>query len=490
MSKNKNIAALIFLTAGLIIGLGISINYDAVENGYSEETGAVISEQAVDVLSRTNNAMAELVSAVKPSIVNISSTKTIRTHGTGGPFFNDPFFNRFFGDQFGQLNRPREHKQSGTGSGVIVDKDGYILTNNHVVQDADEILVKLSDKSEYKGKVIGADPKTDLAVIKIDNGSLPAVKIGDSDSLKVGETVIAIGNPYGLSQTVTSGIVSAKGRANVGVADYEDFIQTDAPINPGNSGGALVNVKGELIGINTAIFSTSGGYQGIGFAIPSNMARAVMKSLIKEGKVIRGWLGVSIQTVSEEMAVHFKLKDQHGALVAEVVEDSPAEKAGILRGDVIIQYDGKTVNDADHLKNMVAMTMPETKVNALISRDGAELTLMIEIGELSSKIQMASGEFDYDNVLSGVSVQDITPELKRSLNIPQRVSGVMVSFVSPESGASGALIQQDVIVEINRRNIRNADEYRNTVSKIRSGDGVLLLLIRNGSAIYLTLRGK
>jgi serine protease Do len=491
MIKNQKITlAALFITIGLIIGLGISFQFDLTQNSYSAGTQPEISDKAVDLLSRTNQAMAEVVSAVKPSIVNISSTKTVKTHGFRSPFFNDPFFNRFFGDQFGHLDKPREYKQSGLGSGVIVNEDGYILTNNHVIKDADEIVVKLSDKREFKGKVVGTDPKTDLAVVRIDADDLPVIKIGDSYDLKVGETVIAIGNPYGLSQTVTSGIVSAKGRANVGIADYEDVIQTDAPINPGNSGGALVNIKGELVGINTAIFSTSGGYQGIGFAIPANMAKSVMKSLIKEGKVTRGWLGVSIQPVSEDIAEHFKLKEQKGALVAEVVEDSPAEKAGIKRGDVILKYDGKYVDGPDHLKNMVAATLPDSKIETIVSRDGKEKIIPVKIGELPSELKIASGAFDYDNVLGGVSVQDINPDLRKSLDIPKRVSGVIVNTVDADSKAAGALKKEDVIMEINRKNIRNTGDYRKAVSKIRSGDGVLLLLYRSGSMIYVTLSEK
>ena len=264
----------------------------------SHAQGPKISDQSIDLLTRTGRAMAEVTAAVKPAIVNISTTRTVKISGGTDPFFDDPFFRRFFGDQFGRQKQPKEHKSSGLGSGVIVSSDGYIITNSHVVKDADEIKVTLADKKEFTGKVIGSDPKTEIAVVKIDAKNLPTVFWGNSDKLQVGEVVLAVGNPYGLNQTVTMGIVSALGRANVGIADYEDFIQTDAAINPGNSGGALVNIKGELVGINTAIYSTSGGYQGIGFAIPSNMVKSVMESLIKTGKVVRGWLGVSIQKVT------------------------------------------------------------------------------------------------------------------------------------------------------------------------------------------------
>jgi len=270
-----------------------------------------------------------------PTVVNISTTRVVKSPGGEPltPFFNDPFFKDFFGDEFfRQFRIPKERREQSLGSGVIVTQDGYIVTNNHVIEKATEIKVVLSDKKEFKGKVIGVDPKTDIAVIKIDSKELPTIPWGDSDKLQVGEYVLAVGNPFGLTNTVTMGIISAVGRANVGVAEYEDFIQTDAAINPGNSGGALVNIKGELIGINTAIFSRSGGYQGIGFAVPANMVKTVMESLVKEGKVIRGWLGVSIQDITPDLAKQFGIKDLKGALVGDVVEGSPAHKAGIKRG--------------------------------------------------------------------------------------------------------------------------------------------------------------
>lgn len=474
------------ILVGLIIGLGISSNLNLLSNGHTEE--ATVSKESVDILSRTGQAMAEVAAAVKPSVVNISSTKTVRISGMQSPFSDDPFFRRFFGDQFNQFGRPREHKQSGLGSGVIVDRDGYILTNNHVIKEADEIKVKLSDKREFKGKVIGTDPKTDLAVIKIDSNHLPVIRLGDSDKLKVGETVIAVGNPFGLNQTVTSGIVSATGRANVGIADYEDFIQTDAPINPGNSGGALVNVKGELVGINTAIFSTSGGYQGIGFAIPSSMARAVMDNLIKKGKVIRGWLGVSIQPVTPDLAKQFEIKEERGALVGDVVEDGPAEKAGIQRGDVITEIDGREVSDPASLRNSVAATPPGKKVRLGLLRDGKMQKVDVVIAELPADLQKLRGGFD--NLLKGVSVQGLTPELKKSLDVPRRITGVVVTDIDEGSPAGGLLMTNDIIIEVNRTRISNAKDYETVVSKIKSGQDVLLLVFRNGSTTYLSLSAR
>ena len=285
-----------FFRLWLIAGIVVSFSLGVWSHTYASE--AKISQQSIDLLTKIDQATAEIVETVRPSVVNISTTRTVKVQGNVNPFFEDPFFKKFFGDQF---RTPKERKSFSLGSGVIVDPKGFILTANHVIQGADEIKVTLNDKREFKGKIVGTDAMTDIGVIKIDADNLPPIKMGDSSKLRVGDSVLAIGTPYGLSQTVTRGIVSAVGRANVGIADYEDFIQTDAAINPGNSGGALVNVRAELVGINTAIFSTSGGYQGIGFAVPTSMAKSVMESLMTKGKVIRGWLGVTIQSLTPSL---------------------------------------------------------------------------------------------------------------------------------------------------------------------------------------------
>jgi serine protease Do len=336
--------------------------------------------------------------------------------------------------------------------------------------------------------VIGTDQKTDLAVIKIESDNLPVIHLGDSEKLQVGETVLAIGIPFGLSHTVTSGIVSATGRANVGIADYEDFIQTDAAINPGNSGGALVNVRGELIGINTAIFSTSGGYQGIGFAIPSAMAKNVMQSLIKTGKVTRGWLGVTIQPLTPELSKQFGLGDEKGVLVGDVVEDSPAEKAGIHTGDVIVEFDGKEVKDPTHLRNMVAGTAPNTNVSLKVIREGGPKTVQVKIVEMSSEIQAASTTSG--SHLKGVSVQALTPQVREGLDVPKRINGVVIADIEDGSSADGILMKNDVIVEINRNRIKDVNEYEQVISKIPSDQNLLVLLFRKGSTLYITLPGK
>jgi serine protease Do len=483
-AKKKIVAASLFVVIGVIIGLMISSNFNFFSNGYTQET---IPKESVDLLTKINKATEDVVKATKPAVVNITSTKTVHMQGVQSPFSNDPFFREFFGNRFRQFETPKDFKQSGVGSGVIVDRDGYILTNNHVIQDADEIKVRVSDKETYKGKVIGTDPKTDLAVIKISASGLPVIKLGDSDQLKVGDMVIAIGNPLGLNQTVTTGIISATGRANVGIADYEDFIQTDAAINPGNSGGALVNARGELIGINTAIFSTSGGYQGIGFAIPSNMAKTVMEKLIRHGKVVRGWLGVAIQPITPDLAKELGLKSDKGALIADVTEGGPAEKAGLKTGDVITELNGKPVDDVRELRNMIADVTPGKEVTIGYVRGGQSRTLQVVIQELPAKIhQAAAGKTARQ--FAGVSVQNLTPDIRNSLSLPPRVNGVVVSQVYPGSPAGQVLAQGDVIMEVNRTKVRNVAEYQAAISGVKPGQSVLLLIYRNGSSLFVTLK--
>jgi serine protease Do len=349
--------------------------------------------------------------------------------------------------------------------------------------------VTLSDKREFTGKVVGSDPKTEISVVKIDGKDLPTVSWGDSDALQVGDIVLAVGNPFGLNQTVTMGIVSATGRENVGIADYEDFIQTDAAINPGNSGGALVNAQGQLVGINTAIYSTSGGYMGIGFAIPSNMVKTIMTSLIKTGKVVRGWLGVSIQKITPDLASQFNLKAENGAIVSDVVENSPADKAGLKQGDVIVEYDGKKTDDPTQLRNMVASSMPGEEHSVTVIRDGKPITLKVKIGELPADLQKnAVGA--YENVLKGISVQDITPEIAKQLGIPARVKGVVVSDVAEDSPAAGVLTQGDVIQQVDRRDVGSVKEYQEIASKIKPEETVLLLVYRGGSSLFITLSSK
>ena len=391
--KRLYVSAAVILVLGVFVGLVLSSRLGIMSPLPAKSQ---ISPKSVDILTQLSDAQSEVAAVATPSVVNISTTRVIKSREEA-PFdlFDDPFFRRFFGDQFPHPNVPKEHKEQSLGSGVIVSDDGYIVTNNHVIEKAQEIKVLLSNKKDYTAKLIGADPKTDIAVIKIDAKGLPALPWGDSNKLKVGEIVFAIGNPFGLNQTVTMGMISAVGRANVGIADYEDFIQTDAAINPGNSGGALINARGELIGINTAILSRTGGYQGIGFAVPSSMARQVMDSLVKYKKVVRGWLGVSIQEVTSDLAEEFGVKDLKGALVSGVMKGSPAEKAGIKQGDVILQYNGKTVEDTGHLRNMVSQTPVGSTVKVNILRQKKELEMEVVIAELPKKMaETSTGEGD------------------------------------------------------------------------------------------------
>ncbi len=482
-STKKTFFAILLIIIGLILGLSLSSNFDINHKSLAEDRS--VSLDSKNFLGRFTDSLNEVANVAKPAVVNVSTEKTFKImNHPFGDFFNDPFFRRFFGDE-NPFQAPRKYKSTSLGSGVVVSKDGYILTNNHVIKDADKIKVIMHNKKEYKGKVIGTDPKTDLAVIKIKATNLQTIKIGNSDKLRVGDIVIAIGNPYGLNQTVTMGIVSAVGRSNVGIADYEDFIQTDAAINPGNSGGALVNIKGELVGVNTAIFSTSGGYQGIGFAVPSNMAKVVMESLIKEGKVIRGWLGVNIQDLTPEIAKHFGIEETKGVLIADVVEKSPAEKAGLKRGDLIIEYDGKEVSDTRQLRNMVASTFPGNSTTVTIIRDGKKKSMNVTIGEFPEKLIAESG--DYENNLRGVYVQDLTPSIRNEMNIPVKINGVIVTNVSDNSLAHGVLRQGDVITEINQRKVHNVTEYRKLASSLIKDKSILLLVYRSGSFIYVTI---
>jgi serine protease Do len=480
--SSHNIGDLIgrWVISGILVAAGLG----AASYCFADEPA--VSQQSIDVLTRIDQATAEVVEAVRPAVVNISTMRTVKVQENLSPFFEDPFFRKFFGDRF---RTPKEHKAASLGSGVIVDSRGYILTSNHVIQGAEEIKVTLYDNREFKGKIVGSDAMTDIGVIKIEADDLTAIKWGNSDKLKVGEKVFAIGSPYGLNQTVTMGIVSAVGRANVGIADYEDFIQTDAAINPGNSGGAMVNVRGELVGINTAIFSTSGGYQGIGFAVPTSMAKSVMDSLISKGKVVRGWLGVTVQSLTPELAKQFDLKEDKGVLVGDVVEGGPAEKAGLQRGDVIVEFDGRKIEDPNQLRNMVANTEPGREVKVKIIRENKTEIKTVAITELSAEMRKTS-KGQYENLLRGVIVQDLTPEIYGRLNLPKNLKGVIVTDVDEESPAASILAQGDVIQEINRQRVVNAKEYETVVSMIKPGKDILLLIYRGGSSIYITVSNK
>ncbi len=429
-----------------------------------------------------NSTLTEVAKRARPAVVNILTRAKVQTPKQfQSPFFDDPFFRRFFGDEFERrFKQPETPQPQGTGSGVIVSRDGYIITNNHVVEHADDVQVTLSDKRTFDATVVGTDPKTDIALIKIDADDLPILPWADSRELEVGEVVMAIGNPFGLNQTVTMGIVSAVGRANVGIVDYEDFIQTDAAINPGNSGGALVNLQGELVGINTAIFSRSGGYMGIGFAIPSNMAKAIQSSLTEHGKVVRGWLGVSIQDLTADLQEQFDAPDQQGVLVSDVMEDSPAEEGGLQRGDIIRQYDSYDVNDSRHLRSLVAETPPKHSVALTILREGESQKRTITIAEMPEDVEFlaSAGEAKGKHALAGLTVKPAASGKQ----------GVEVTEVEPGSAANRAGIRKgDHIREINRQEINTMGDFEEATRKLGTKDRLLLLIQRGRGTLFLSI---
>jgi serine protease Do len=442
-------------------------------------------------------SFAPIVKKVAPSVVKITSTvkgKEIRTQEFF-PGMDDPFFRRFFGDNLRGGNRTfRTPPQQGVGSGVIVSKDGYLLTNNHVVDDADEVKVVLQDGREFTAKVIGKDPKTDVAVVKVEAKDLDAIEVADSDKIEVGDLVLAVGNPFtgnpaNIGQSVTMGLVSATGRATLGL-DYEDFIQTDAAINPGNSGGALVDTEGRLIGINTAIFSRSGGNQGIGFAIPANLARDVMNSLVTDGKVTRGYFGVMIQDVTPALARKLDLKQRNGALVSDVVPKSPADKAGIQNGDVVIELDGKPVTDSRHLKLAVARAKPGESVRVKVLRDGSTKSLNVTVKELPDSEHLANSDSkrsDDSEALKGVAVADLDAQARRQFNIPENVRGAIVKDVEQGSAAAEAGLQPgDVILEINKQPVKGAEDAVRLTENPKDKT-TLLRLWRQGGSRFLVV---
>jgi len=445
----------------------------------------------IDALERQNQAYERIAKAVTPAIVAIQSTQVIKQQQS--PFFMDPFFRQFFGDMFPQFNIPREQRQHALGSGVIVSSDGYIVTNNHVVAKATEIQVLLSDKRTFKGKVVGADPQTDVAVIKIEASGLPTVPFGDSNQLKVGDTVLAFGNPFGQWFTVTRGIVSALGRSGMGIEGFENFIQTDAAINPGNSGGALVNVRGQVVGINTAILSGNsgpggeGGSVGIGFAIPSDMAKHVMEDLIKTGKVTRGYLGVRPRNLDQELAKQFKVPDTAGALVQDVIAGGPADKAGIKNGDVIRKLNGQQVDDADQFTALVTNMNPGAEATLEILRDGQPMTIKATLGERPTNLSAQGGPGAVqEGALRGIAVQNLTPSIREQLSLPGNVTGVVIGNLDPNSPAARTGLQEgDVIESINRQPVRSVADFNRLAAQ--ANGQTLLRVNRQGNGAFVVI---
>jgi serine protease Do len=459
-------------------------------------TPSQITPQEQDLINQLNGVFIKAAERVMPSVVTIFSEKVIkmRYRSPFDFFFGDEFFREFFGTPSPRRRRPRDEEQKfvqkGMGSGVIVRSDGIILTNYHVIKDADDIRVKTTDGKVYEAEIVGTDPQTDLAVVRIDAENLPVAPLGDSDKIRVGEWVLAIGNPFSeqLHHTVTKGIVSAKGRSDLRLAEYEDFIQTDAPINPGNSGGALVNLRGEVIGINTAIVAPSGAFAGIGFAIPINMAKKVMNDLLTKGKVVRGYLGVYIQPVDEDLARALGLKEAKGALVVEVEEGSPADRAGIKTSDVIVKFNGVEVRNPDHLKMIVADTRPGVEVPVVVNRGGKQKTLHVVLGEREGET-VASAPSMKEEVSKklGFEVSDLTAELAQQYGY-ENVKGVIITRIDPTSEAARkGLREGDVIKEVNRKRVTSVAEFTKIIRSAKPGDVVLFLAQRGKNNFFVAL---
>jgi serine protease Do len=472
--------ALVFIGVGINEGLHSSIG-TTTQNALqrieaAEHQPNTPSEGAIDFVS--------LVKKLNPVVVNISVTQVNEEgQGSASPFGEDEelneFWRRFFGNPGGRS------RQQSLGSGVIVASDGYILTNDHVIENAEKIVVTLStDDREYPAKVIGTDAKIDIALIKITAQNLPVAPLGDSDRLEVGEWVLAIGNPFGLDSTVTSGIVSAKER-RIGEGSYDSFIQTDAKINPGNSGGPLINMRGEIVGINAAIFSESGGSLGIGFAIPINMVKDILPQLKSKGKVTRGWMGVAVQRVTPDIAEAMGWENTRGALVSEVARNGPGERAGIKIGDLMIEYEGKEIKDASDLPILVARTAPGKQVQVKVLRDRKELSIRLTLGELKDESVVASTE---EKGALGLTVQTLTPEVAKSLGI-KRTQGVVITSVEPGSVADDAgLEEEDIIIEVNRKPIHDLPDYNQAVAEAQKGKGILFLIRRGENTMFVALK--
>lgn len=488
---STGIIGLAGIVAGITLGALFNLSGKALADPSPDPP--VIHKKDIEPGLALQKTFVTVSNAVIPSVVNISTTSLITTHRN--PIFNDPFFRQFFGTPFNHGAPPQKHVERSLGSGFIISKDGYIVTNYHVIKHATKVTVVLSDKSSYRATVVGKDPMTDVAVIRIHpKNDLPVIQWGSSRDVSVGTIVLAMGSPFGLTQSVTMGIVSALKRSNMGIEQYENFIQTDAAINPGNSGGPLVNLQGEVIGMNTAIYTTNGGYEGIGFAIPVDMVRRVLKDLMTKGKVVRGWLGVSIQNVTPVIAKQFRLPGHTGILVSDVLPNSPAKKAGMKRGDVILALNGQKVVDANDLRLRVSQISPGTDAELSIIRDGHRRNITVRVGELPAKLSMMGGAepekspSHFDNVLNGIMVMDLNRDIRGQLNIPENTRGVVISSIAPGSLAEASGLKRgDVIEEINRHPVPTVRAYIRAARHIGRNENVLLTVVRDGHHSYVSL---
>jgi serine protease Do len=459
--------------------------------GASREPIAIAQNALPVSLGNFANGFSAVIKPALPAVVNIRTSKIVKPQANQmSPMFNDPMFRQFFGDQFGQGGKPHAEREQALGSGVIITSDGTILTNNHVIDGATDIKVQLSDKRDFTAKLVGADPKSDLAVLKIEGKDLPTLPLGDSSQLNVGDLIFAIGDPFGVGETATMGIVSATGRGRLGIEEYENFIQTDAAINPGNSGGAMIDIHGNLVGINTAILSHggSGGNEGVGFAIPMSMAKPVMDQILAHGKVVRGYLGVHIQDFSPELAKSFNFNQSGGVLIGDVSPNTPAASAGLKKGDVIVKLNGQAVNDNNDLRNTISQMAPGTTVKLDIWRDGKTQDYNVTLGELPAEKAAAEGsDVTGTSEIQGIEVQDVTPEILQQLNLPAGTHGVVVTAVDPSSAAAAAGVSRgDAIQEINHKSVATSAQYKQLMSGT-NGQPILLLVNSGGVTHYLVV---
>lgn len=499
MKSNRAQALNLALLAASVFLAGFAVRaYCFPDSSGSQKTGVSVTasgQTGQPLIAEISRAFEQAAAKVSPSVVPIYAETVVKTPGMSGlpddglrQFFGDDFFRRFFGEAPEQ-----KQVQRSLGSGVIVSKDGYILTNNHVVSGAQKLTVILEDKKTYAAKVVGTDPPSDVAVIKINASGLPVANLGSSAEVKVGQWVIAVGNPFALLRTVTHGIISAKGRSSVENTGYEDFLQTDAPINPGNSGGALADLDGNVIGINTAIASPSGGNVGLGFAIPIDMARAIMDQLIGKGKVTRGYLGLTPQDIDQDLAKALRLSTTSGVLVAEVAPGSPADRGGIKTGDVIAGFNGQKIEDSNQFRRLVAQAGPGAAATVMVLRDGQKLDLKVTLAErpaepaAKSSPQKESPEPEPSSRL-GLAVQTLTPDIAQQLGYLRNETGVVISEVAPASAADEAGLQRgDVIKEVNRVRLQTAAEFEREMKRFKSGDTAALLIKRGGVSAYVAV---
>jgi serine protease Do len=485
------VVVLVAFAGGALLSQGFRNWADHTVFGSPREP-ITIAQNAMPVsLGNFANGFSAVIKPALPAVVNIRTSKLVKPQASQSPLFNDPMFRQFFGDQFGG-GKPHAEREQALGSGVIVTSDGTILTNNHVIDGASDIKVQLSDKREFQAKLVGADPKSDVAVLKIQAKDLPTLPVGDSRQLNVGDLIFAIGDPFGIGETATMGIVSATGRGQLGIEDYENFIQTDAAINPGNSGGAMIDIHGNLVGINTAILSHgSGGNEGVGFAIPMSMVKPVMDQILEHGKVIRGYLGVYIQDITPEIAKAFNYNQSGGALVGDVTPNTPGARAGLKKGDAIVKLDGQPINSANDLRLNISQMAPGTNVKLEVWRDGKAQDFNVTLGELPEKTTAQNNDEQSESGgLQGVEVQELTPDIAQQINVPPGTHGVVVAGVDPSSPAAGSLTTGDVIQEINHKPINNVNDYRQAMAAIGKQQSVLLLVNHGGVTRYSVVEAQ